>query len=200
MVKKIAAFLVTLTALAQAKELHPFQEFLAVQATCSADGDSCNVADDCCNSCCSSGVCVTSDTCGICIAPGNSFFPCNTATSSTQCCSGCCLEGYCQGYQSCEQNCVVNDDSYSYCTDNDQCCGGCCSANRCVDIGIDTECIHTKSTDNTWFIMVFFVLIPLLAILFIVILVIYCIRAQSRKKEFNKAQQDYLKRTDLLAS
>jgi hypothetical protein len=53
--------------------------------TCQADGDGCDVDDDCCNFSCSSGLCATTQTC-----VEDDQGPCS---SGTDCCSGVCAGG-----------------------------------------------------------------------------------------------------------
>ena len=52
--------------------------------------------------------------------------------------------------------------------------------------------------ENTWFIVIFYVLVPLLAIVFLVILVMYFIRRNRRKNLMNEANKEYLERTAFL--
>ena len=131
---------------------------------------------------------------GVCIDAGSS----EQCTASSQCCDNCCLYNYCEEHDSCTKGCIDSSDVFSGCTHDEQCCSGCCHGNTCIDTS-NSGC-PKDYFENTWFIVIFYVLLPLLALCFIVVLIIYFIKRSRRKNLMDEANRDYLERTAFLAA
>ena len=140
-----------------------FTEYLA--ATCKDVGQTCTSNADCCSTACRVGVCTA------CIETGNDLLVCD---ANSLCCSECCLFEFCREAQSCVLKCLVDD---SFCTNDSDCCNGCCSQKKCVSAGSLDVCTSDKVTYSAWFIILFYVLVPLFLIVFLVVLGIYCYRS-----------------------
>ena len=195
----LAALLILTQISLAAETFNEFKEFLQAGSSCKTDGQLCVENDGCCNNCCKVGICSPTALCEQCtpVATPINLVECG-GDGDLSCCTGlCCMNNYCRSTKSCALKCVESNEN-SYCDSNKQCCDGCCTIdNICVDAS--TGCL-TELYGETWFIIVFYVLLPLFFVTACIFIGIYCYKKSERKRKFNEAQREYLERTNLLKS